>query len=242
MSSLKRYAKSAINDCFVYLPNRFIYWRHRRNNRVAILKWVGAPYFLIHIPKSGGQTIAQAVGMKSGGHHLYCDLPDGVVETVFDRPHVAIVRDPLERIQSTFRYAHMLKERFGTTTLATMTRYTSLSAYVKTALHKEDVNRHYFLRPAWRFLEGVPTQNLYLVNFDHLQEGIDCFHDAISLPRITLTHCNRTEALCMLSVELDPEAKAMVEQLYAEDMRIYSSLLSKPLAQADEMTQQCASQ
>jgi len=221
----------AINWAFQHAPNSLVYWQHRLRRGHRIQNWVNTAYYIIHIPKTGGQSIAEAYGFLSPGHFVYSDLPSEVRERLRAKPHLAVIRCPLARIRSTFRYAVMLRERFPTTSLAGLAQDRALSTFVK-SLPSLKIESHYFLRPAVGFFRGAPLDRLHLIPFEHLQAGIDEFHDKLGIERIRLPHKNRTEDVIELDVSLDEEAEAVLRQLYGADFDLYEAINDRPLSVA----------
>lgn len=235
--ALRRLIHRAINRGFEWAPNDLVYLEHRLKRRGARDHWKTAPYYLIHIPKSGGQSIAEALSLDSPGHVRYRDLPAALTDALRDRPHVAVIRDPLQRLRSIFRYAHMVRQRAGTTKLAAVTRYKSLSAFIRDGLEAQDIHSHYFLRPAVDFLAGAPRAQLHLIPFDRLQEGVDALHQQLRLPPLQLPRKNVTADVIPMDMTVDAAVEAKVRAIYGDDLALYEAIRARPLSLATDVTQ-----
>jgi len=224
---------AAINWAFSHAPNRLVYLQHRMRVGHRRNAWIEADYYVIHVPKTGGQSIAEAHGLLTPGHFVYSDLPAGFIATIRHRPHVAVIRSPIGRLRSTFRYAKMLRLGWPTTSLAGLAKYETFSDFAK-SLPEQKVGTHYFLRPAVRFFDQAPLDRLSLIPFEHLQSGLDQLHDRLGLTRISLPHKNQTKDLVDLDLSLDEDAEAIVRAVYEEDFRLYEAIKDLPISAADE--------
>lgn len=224
----------AINWGFERAPNGLVYLQHRLARRSSREDWKRAPYYLIHIPKSGGQSVAQALSLSSPGHVRYRDLPSDLRAAVRDRPHVAVIRDPLHRLRSTFRYAHMIQKQSGTTKIASATRFSSLNEFIR-GIDGAKVSSHYFFRPVVDFLADAPRERLYLIPFDRLQSGVDALHERLDLPAITLPRKNVTRDLDTFDLGVDAASEAKIRSIYAEDFRLYEAIRDRSLSLAEDL-------
>ena len=213
-----------INRSFDWIPNQLVYFEHRSRRQAVRRAWRDAPYYLIHIPKSGGQSVAEALSLASPGHVRYCDLPTAFSDEIRDLTHLAVIRDPLQRLRSTFRYAHMVQQRAGTTKLAPISRHRSLGSFIREGLEAQHLRTHYFLRPAVDFLAGAPRQRLRLIPFERLQEGVDAVHAELRLSPILLPRKNVMEAVVPLDLTIDPPEEQIVRSLYAADFELHRAI------------------
>jgi hypothetical protein len=219
----------SINWAFGRAPNSLLYLQHRWRRRGRIEQWWDADYYIIHIPKTGGQSIAHALGRKSPSHFVYSDLPFAFRDRIRNRLHVSVIRPPVDRLRSTFRYAVMLQRKWPTSALAALAGHQSFSEFVK-ALPRAKAETHYFLRPAVAFFRGAPLDRLRLIPFDRMQPGIDQLHDELGLPRVWLPHKNRTEEIGNLDLELDGEAEAVIHSIYEQDFALYEAIDGRPMS------------
>lgn len=63
--------------------------------------------FFVHIPKNGGTTIEKNLGLKSPGHQTWEFLSKRNIRKWEDYHKFAVVRDPIERFISNYKYSRM---------------------------------------------------------------------------------------------------------------------------------------
>lgn len=235
--SLRTFAHAGVNLAFRHLvPNRVAYLRHRLRHRKNVDAWADADFYFIHIPKCAGTSFVGITGRESVGHVLYRDLPPEFRARIADKPHLAILRDPVDRLASVFKYAHRTERSYNSTPLASMTPWLNFSDYITQGLRRDRPETHYFLRPASLFLEGAPRDRISFVNFQRLEEGIAAFMQAIGRPfQGRIPRDNVSEAAPDLDMTLTGPARAVLEDVYAEDFRLWRRLAPHPVLLSERL-------
>lgn len=235
--SLRRLKNAGVNLAFRHLvPNRLAYLRHRLRHRQNFEAWGAADFYFIHIPKCAGTSFVKMTGRDSAGHVLYRDLPGDLRAQIADKPHLTILRNPVGRLASVFKYAHRTERSYQSTPLSSTTRWLAFSDYIVEGLRRDRPETHYFLRPASLFLEGAPQDQISYINFDRLEEGTAAFMSAIGQPFDgVLPRDNVSAPAPDLDMALTEEARAVLEKVYAEDFRLWERLRPHAVLLSDRL-------
>jgi len=213
---------AAINGVFRMAPASLVTWRHERRNAAALLPLLSSDPLFIHVPKSGGQSVAKALGQPEAGHFTFARMRE-IDPTVTQRAvYFSVLRDPRDRLLSTYWYIRRLHRDHGTTTLPQVHSSRDADDFVVRQLPRINVDNHYFLRPASLTLDGIPAERLYLVNFDNLASNFSTFAHEVLGRELTMPHVNS-------SARLDPEplstrSERVVEEIYGQDTAWHRAL------------------
>ena len=187
-------------------------WRQRRQDTQD------CPIIHVHIPKTAGKSIRAALRLPDQGHFAYelIHRSRRVPVTVI----VVSVRDPIDRLRSMFKFVHMYSH---TNSLWIFTRFSSLEAFVMSAVFSAFVEHHYFVMPQSRYLRGLSLNDprLKLLRCETLQA--DAARE-LGITHPKLPHLNCSDALPADRVALSAEAVARVRMAYAEDYALLARL------------------
>ena len=179
----------------------------------------------VHVPKTGGTSVARALyGTDGGGHRTIRDyrdeLGDDAVDAAFS---FAVVRDPVERLASAVRYlrrggSNRLDAAFGE---SVMSRYPTLDAFVRGWLTPDSSQEQVHFRPQADFVlgaDGRPDVDR-LIPYPGLAEGYAAVR-ALTGRGGPLPHLNATPPAP--PPRLSAEAAARVREIYAADFDLFS--------------------
>lgn len=190
---------------------------------------VEAGVVFVHVPKTGGTSVARALyGTDGGGHRTVRDYRAELGDAFVDRAFVfAVVRDPVERLASAFRYlqaggGNRLDAAFRDRVLGP---YDTLDAFVRGWLSAETVREQVHFRPQAEFVAGPGGA----VDVDVVARHERLAEDYAAVRRRTgrggpLPHLNRTAvagAPPRPAPALSAEARARVRDLYRADFDLF---------------------
>jgi len=223
------YKKTFKNTLLGYLPISLINSLYRMRYMSRCNSWLDAPFFLIHIPKCVGMSVCAATRLPDPGHIEMTKMPKTLVRSLIEKPCLAIIRDPVDRIVSTFDYAHKLRRKGITNTVDFIADFSNINDFVSTLLMRKRILRHYFLLPANDFIR--PAQmvgaEISFVDFKKLDEECVSFltaqgYSIKELPMINQS--NKQSSLLTHISELSDKSKGVITELYAEDVELYESI------------------
>lgn len=178
----------------------------------------------IHIPKNAGTSVAKALYGCSPWHWTAADLFKISKKRYQGHFKFAIVRNPLDRLFSTFCYAPRDVEKFAKSPLRWVLHYPDFESFVMDGLTKEIADRHYFIGSQLNYLRlpnGVIDHDIMIGKF----EEMNAFLNEIvqRLPRLAGVGMEN------VSPKLQPLQKAYttemidhVRELYAHDIEEFS--------------------
>ena len=224
MNNLTLYKHKLINKIISWSPAWLITLKHELNHKDNPSLWIDDNYLFLHIPKSGGTSVAIALNRKESGHFKFSSLIKKHPEINNKKAYFFIARDPIERIISTYTYIKDLHRKFGTSNIPEIDLSDSLDSYIKNNLNVTNVNEHYFLRPFSEVIKGVPKSRLYAINFDRLSSNMSEFYDNIIGENIEMPHSNKSTTRSDLYIS--EESKRIIQDKYNKDFVIYNKVKS----------------
>jgi hypothetical protein len=141
-------------------------------NKYRLKSWAKNKYQFIHVPKCAGTSIAKSLELPDPGHFTYKQMKNyGVTSEEF--LNFAVVRNPLDRIVSTFKYAKEAQSKNGENPLSWIARYNDVDDFILNGLNERDVRNNYFLMPSQKYIEGCPDDSLFLIAFEDVEGGFN---------------------------------------------------------------------
>lgn len=222
MVKFSTFKNTMINMLIHFLPTKFISFKHERNHRNNPSLWVNDDYFFLHIPKSGGTSVAKCIDRTESGHFKFSTLINKYPEIGSKKVYFFVVRNPIDRIISTYTYVKDLHRKYGTSNLPEIEFSDSLDSYIINFLKNTNVNEHYFLRPFSEVVKGVPESKLYGINFEGLSSNVSDFYKDILSQKINMPHSNKSTLRSDLYIS--KESEKIIRQKYKNDFDIYNKV------------------
>lgn len=183
--------------------------------------WVGLGIAFVHIPKTGGMSIANAYDLRDPGHFTLASWCQ-----VLPSPELAfaVIRNPVDRLRSLWNFA-ALDERLQTraSPVGFVRSFDSLDDFVRSPVFGHVVASHYFFQTQKTYVEapaGFDATALQLLRFDHIEADFGAL-TGLELPHVNvLQKVERREA----DSHLSPEGLAKVHEFYGPDFELFASL------------------
>lgn len=233
---LKERRNAAINRLALYGPKIFLQWKHYYNNRNGVKLWLQDDPFLLHIPKTGGTSIARSLRRPEPGHFKFqhiCRKYPGIRRK---KDYYFVCRDPVERIISTYNYVNDLHKKFGTSNIPEAYYAIDCDDFVTSFIKKMNVEKHYFLRPISEIISGIPFEKTTAICFDDLAININKYYSLKNIPQLPLLHENKS-TISVSETFLNDESKSILKEKYRLDFLIYEKVRSKGMIRLSEITE-----
>ena len=174
-------------------------------------------------------SICAATKLPDPGHIVMTRMPEALVKSLVKKPCLAIIRDPVDRIVSTFDYAHKLRSKGITNTVDFIADFSNINDFVSTLLMKKRFLRHYFLLPTNDFIRPAQSvgAKISFVDFKELDKECVTFLTAqgYSINKLPMINQSNTpSSLLTHNSELSDRSKEILAELYAEDVEFYESI------------------
>ncbi|WP_196137745.1 sulfotransferase family 2 domain-containing protein [Aliikangiella sp. G2MR2-5] len=160
----------------------------------------------IHIPKAAGTSISQSLYGENTFHFTadtYNFLPREDFNEYFK---FAFVRNPYERILSTYKYSFKQFKEHPKTSVAFVTRFKSFENFVLEWVNRKNISKHYFFYTQERYISDQTGKLLvdYIGKFETVDEDFKFVARKLNIDK-ELMHTNKS-----------PKRKE--ETVYTEDM------------------------
>ncbi|WP_375266248.1 sulfotransferase family 2 domain-containing protein [Planktotalea sp.] len=206
-------------------PGRLQYALHKRRFRRNIEAWIDAPCFMLHVPKCGGKSIAAALNLPDPGHTIISDMPAEIRQKLSKKPCIVVVRDPIDRIVSTFKFAHRHIAEGRNRTFAGLinSNDNDINDFIEQNLTTHLRDTRHFFRDASSFVDAAKAVGMQpeLVDFKTLEKGCRQFFAKYQIHVDEIPRINVSDARSGLNLSLSREAKEKVASLYQRDVALY---------------------
>lgn len=162
----------------------------------------------IHIPKTGGMSVADCLFGYQVGHHRVSELTEEFPDYYY---RFAFVRDPYSRLRSAYKYFQQggAKESDAEWAKENILIYPTFEDFVLHGLEK--VMDHPHFRPQKYWLDG-PVD--FIGEFHFLQAGVNYVQSRLRMPPRTLPVINQSGPDVL---QCGQKALEMIAALYADD-------------------------
>lgn len=193
----------------------------REVNKFAITKnnMLKNDFLFIHIPKAAGTSISKALFIEDPGHFSYADYYKKIANK--EIPYsFAIVRDPWDRLASTYYYAKRHAIKYPYSSVAFVNEYECLNSFVKKWLTIENVKKHYFFRTSFDYvsLNGKVSVD-FIGKFESLNDDFNEICSQIGI-NTQLTHENKNKVTDYRKL-YDLESAEIVAKVYENDIKTF---------------------
>ena len=166
-----------INLIYKSLPFNITRYFHLQSHRKGISYWAEKDIVFLHIPKSAGTSVNRFFKSPDIGHFTYSELVQ--LDSRYAAPNkifVSIIRDPVERLHSTYHYALSKYRNNGVSTLSWIADYETKDKFILDVYERKIYMKHYFFRPASDF--SVVDERFKFLDFSRLNESLLNFNNA----------------------------------------------------------------
>lgn len=181
--------------------------------------WLNSNVYFIHIPKTAGSSVSKSMQMPDPGHLLFEEMSKETAARLSQKPCFMIIRDPLDRLISTYNYAvdaYNLRKRHP---LSFIGKYKNGTEFIDAVIHDEKFQKLYFTRPAFLYYESARSLGCQVdvIRYEEIRvqvpeylmhHGINCGQ----LPHVKVSR-NRTlqrEQIC-------PKAVEKIQEIFKND-------------------------
>jgi len=189
----------------------------------------------VHVTKTAGTSVATALFGYLPYHHTAIDYRVIYGRRTFDRYFkFAYVRNPWDRLYSAYRYLKNGgwddKDRAWAT--AHLGRFYDFNTFVKTWLDRENMMRHVHFWPQSEFLCDAHGRLLidYVAYFETLEQDFERIKARLGIDA-RMRQLNRSPRSSYLDA-YDAEARAIVGQIYQEDIERFGYSFDGPIRRA----------
>ena len=176
----------------------------------------------IHIPKSAGMSISFALYGEDPWHHSISDYEPLGRAKLRKYFKFSFVRNPFERIVSTYCYSFLQKEKNPSTSVSFVADYGSLNDFVLDWLTPKNVEGHYFFRPQAHYIKnsdgsiGVD----YVGRYETIEEDFRFVSERLGLS-VKLPFRNSSKVFD-IDRALSVEACERIFSVYRDDFELFS--------------------
>lgn len=179
----------------------------------------------IHIPKAAGtsvlQTLAGTDGFIPRDHSTIEEFKIASTPLLNDFFSFTIVRNPLDRIDSVYRY--LKKGGNGTNDLELSkfinSNFPTLNDYILEYLDKDIIHAYKLTKPQYTFVCDEKYKVLvdFVGRFESINEDFSQISKKLNLKR-ELPHSNKSE---VMPLAISEEAKEKIKNLYSVDYQVF---------------------
>jgi hypothetical protein len=193
-----------------------------RNEKAWINGFGRTKSIFIHIPKNAGTSISLAL-YDEDPHHFklshYSFLNKATYDSYFK---FSIVRNPYERIYSSYKYSFSQKLKHETTSVAFVTEFLTFESFIKKWLNIKNIDSHYFFSTQTSYLQLAQNKGGvdFIARFENLAEDFRFISDKLGT-HCTLEKLNQSN-YNMKTIIFDQDIADIVYEVYKEDFLNYN--------------------
>ena len=169
----------------------------------------------IHIPKTAGQSLASSMGLVYHGH----TKPSQDFLRRTDVNFYVVLRDPVDRFKSIFKYSRKASQIKPTSPLYPLVFFDDINEFVCSEAFRAFVKHHYFFRPVTDYVtkDNLIQDNFNVIKFDRIDEDFNRYFNK-PLPVVNKSpnlHGNDS---------LSDQSEGIVAAAYCEDIALVESV------------------
>ncbi len=173
----------------------------------------------VHIPKTAGTSVSQALYGEQPWHHpikLYAELDQEKYNQYFK---FAFVRNPWDRLYSTFCYAKKISHPVLRGPLSDIAKIESFEEFVLDWCTHKKINEHFFLMPQFNYLtlDGETLAIDYVGYFENLENDFQHIAKKLNIT-VELPVTNQSKKKVNKGAVYTQEMREKVAELYHLDL------------------------
>lgn len=190
---------------------------YRFRSRRFIRANASSDILYVHCPKSAGQSIAALLEIEGPGHFTLSEQINFSGRKSLPKIVVMSVRDPVDRMISTFKYSRKQQHKKFTSPLYFMKKFEQLEDFVRSPIFPICVKHHYFFKSQAKMGDGIfslsKSIKLEFVRFYCIEEDV---RRLIGKP---MPHKNSSSNfISKAKYSLTKKAVEILEEEYGEDI------------------------
>lgn len=201
------------------LPVAWINSYYVYKNRERPDSWLNYPFYLLHVPKAAGTSICEAIQMPDSGHLLFDEMRVETARNLARKPSLMVVRDPLDRLVSTYTYSLTCKQRNIRHLVGFIAEYRTLDDFLTAVINRNDLRQHYFLRSAHSFYRSALSfgAKVDIIRLEDVNDVFPKYIESLGLPVRKLPR-KRVSRELRPSGFIPPEITNKINDLFAQDI------------------------
>ncbi|WP_370087619.1 sulfotransferase family 2 domain-containing protein [Ekhidna sp.] len=171
----------------------------------------------IHTPKTGGTSVSKLMYGDDPWHYSACELSLINPEKFKRYRKVGFVRNPFDRLVSTYYYGQEWIKVHPTTSLKFLSEFNSFEHFIESGLNRRLVANHYFFWPYTKYLfinKKLPMDEVG--RFENLANEVNRIFD---LPMDKIPFENKSSIKRNYKEYYSPSTVKKINQLYQSDLR-----------------------
>ena len=185
------------------------------------------PFVFIHINKTGGTSVAKAIGLPRKRHLTVSEVQEIIGTEAWGQAYTfAFVRNPFDRAVSLYRY------RVKTNQTGLGDGHLSFKEWVQKTMGSEQDSRYYDKPKNFQAqVDWLKTSNgkiglNFIGRFEEIGKDFETIRKAIQIEN-TLPHLNATTSKKPFQSYYDEETRAIVANWYREDLNYFGYKFSE---------------
>jgi len=169
----------------------------------------------VHIPKCAGTSVSYALYGSDTWHYSAKELKFINPQKFSNYYKFSIVREPIERIISTYSYSKEYIKNNPNTSIAFIQNYENVDAFIQDFINRDNIKRHYFF---WRQTDYLCNNRSKLlvdkfIKMEELDEGISQLNKLLCVS-LSVKKMNQSKSK---EIKISEESKKIIHEVYAED-------------------------
>ena len=174
----------------------------------------------IHIPRAAGTSLSHAIYNRDPWHHLISIYRDYNPKKFSIYFKFAFIRNPFDRLLSTYLYSFIQKQRLPSTSVAFVTEFKTFEDFVINWINDHNISSHYFFYPQTQYISDSDGRFIidFLGRFETLIDDYQFVKNrlliTVDLPQMNTTrHTNYRD-------HYSKKMQQIVEDVYENDLKL----------------------